>query len=371
MRILHVTQATATGVDQLVRALVRHQIGLGWDVHVASPDSGTLVDWLSTVPAEWHDWPAERDSIRRVPSEIRRLHEIVDLVQPTAVHLHSSRAGLVGRLSVRGHRTTIFEPHAWSFHAVEGPRALAARLWERLSTRWTHLIVSGSPGETAAGGDVSGALARRTLTTLNPIDVDAFPVRATTERRTAREHLGLEDTPIVVCVGRICRQKGQDVLLEAWRTVREQVPTAHLYLVGEDQSESPIGPVPDGVTICGHRDDVRMWFVAADLVVQPSRYETLSLSTLEALATGCRVVTSQCEGMSEALRFGGGASVPTGDAPLLARAIVDELGSDDGPPLWAEDIRRAHDPGLWATEVTAATLAVAESRRGTISRRDR
>ncbi|BFO21639.1 hypothetical protein SHKM778_80270 [Streptomyces sp. KM77-8] len=39
--------------------------------------------------------------------------------------------------------------------------------------------------------------------------------------------------PLAVCVGRLCRQKGQDVLLRAWDAVRQQVPGARLVLVGD------------------------------------------------------------------------------------------------------------------------------------------
>src|SRR5437867_3183664 len=51
------------------------------------------------------------------------------------------------------------------------------------------------------------------------VDLDAFPPASPDERSAARRRLELEERPTVVCVGRLCRQKGQDVLLDAWPRV--------------------------------------------------------------------------------------------------------------------------------------------------------
>ena len=66
------------------------------------------------------DWEAVQAPGVRVPGETRRLARIVDEVDPNIVHLHSSKAGLAGRLAVRGRRPTVFQPNGWSFEATDG-----------------------------------------------------------------------------------------------------------------------------------------------------------------------------------------------------------------------------------------------------------
>ncbi len=77
-----------------------------------------------------------------------------------------------------------------------------------------------------------------------------------------------DDAPLVVCVGRLCRQKGQDLLLHAWPDVVRAVPDAHLVLVGD----GPLGPrlraaVPPQTHFAGHSADTAVWYAAADLAV--------------------------------------------------------------------------------------------------------
>ena len=70
--------------------------------------------------------------------EARALAGLIGSLAPDLVHLHSSKAGLAGRLALRGRRTTVFQPHAWSFEAVHGAVRAAGIAWERLAARWTH-----------------------------------------------------------------------------------------------------------------------------------------------------------------------------------------------------------------------------------------
>ncbi|NEA48622.1 glycosyltransferase, partial [Streptomyces sp. SID10815] len=70
-------------------------------------------------------------------------------VRPDLVHAHSAKAGLAGRLAVRGRIPTVFQPHAWSFEAVGGATAALALRWERWGTRWAARTVCVSEAERA------------------------------------------------------------------------------------------------------------------------------------------------------------------------------------------------------------------------------
>ena len=61
-----------------------------------------------------------------------------------------------------------------------------------------------------------------------------------------------------------------------------------------------------GVRLVGDHEDVRPWLRAADVVVQPSSYETMALSMLEAMSMGRSVVATDIEGAREALGPRGG-----------------------------------------------------------------
>jgi glycosyltransferase involved in cell wall biosynthesis len=125
-----------------------------------------------------------------------------------------------------------------------------------------------------------------------------------------------------VFVGRLTRQKGQDVLLTAWPQVRERCPRAWLALVGD--GDLPLLAAPN-VLLAGGVEDVRPWLTAADVVVLPSRWEGLSLTALEALAVGRSLVVSDIAGLAEAVGPGTGVRVPPNEPAALAGALAERL----------------------------------------------
>jgi glycosyltransferase involved in cell wall biosynthesis len=277
-------------------------------------------------------------------------------MRPDLVHLHSSKAGLAGRLALRGHRTTIFQPHAWSFEAVRGPLRAAALEWERVAARWATAILCVSEGERRRGEE-HGIRARWHVIP-NGVDLDGWPEAGCDERAHARAELGLPDRPTVVCVGRLSRQKGQDLLLEAWSSVTGRVPDAQLVLVGDGPAEESLRRQGhDGVRFAGRRSDVASWLAAADVVALPSRWEGMSIGMLEAMARGRSIVAADVPGAAEALEGDGGAIVPREDAAALAAAIADRLGDPSRADAEGRAARRRAEE---AHDIRAMTEAVGE-----------
>ena len=228
--VLHVTQPVVEGVARLVIDLTRAQMAYGWRVHVACPGSSWLATQVLQAGALHHPWPARRSPTRGLPHEARVLREVVRAVDPDLVHLHSSKAGLVGRLVIRGRRPTLFQPHAWSFLHGGPFTRMAAAMWERAAARWVAVVVCGSDAERGIAAE-RGVFAPTVVVT-NAVDVARY-TDIGADRRRARQRLQLADAPTVLCVGRLTAQKGQDVLLRAWPAVQSRVPRAALVIVGD------------------------------------------------------------------------------------------------------------------------------------------
>lgn len=168
------------------------------------------------------------------------------------------------------------------------------------------------------------------------------------------------DAPIVVCVGRLCRQKGQDVLLRAWPEVTARLPRARLVLVGDGPERGRLTrEAPGSVITAGPAHDTVPWYRAADVVVLPSRWEGMALAPLEAMACGRPVVVTDVGGARECLPPADTPAcvVPVGDAPALAAALL-RLLTD--PALCATagaralaHVRARHDLGRSTAAVTA------------------
>ena len=338
--VLHVAQPTDGGVPRCVADLAMHQVTAGWDVSVACPRSGPLVTWIAEAGARHLTWEAARAPGSDALGEAKRLSAIMRELAPDILHLHSSKAGLAGRLVARGRRRTVFQPHCWSFEAAGALRRPAVA-WERVASRWTHLIICVSQAERATGA--RAGIRGRYEVVPNGVDLARWPASSAEEQGATRRALGLSPGPLVVCVGRVCRQKGQDVLLDAWPLVLRALPDAQLVLVGDGPDESSLRrrDVPR-TRLVGRREDVAAWLAAADVVVLPSRWEGMALTLLEAMARGRTVVATDVAGTRECLGDEAGGIVPSEDPAALARALLE----------------RVTNPALAAAEGTAARRRV-------------
>lgn len=330
-RILHVAQPVVGGVAQAVLELAMDQAGRGWGVEVATPPDPRLDEAIAKLGAAHHAWPATRQPGTSSLAESVRLRNIMESARPDVVQLHSSKAGLAGRLVLRGRTPTIFQPHGWSFAAVDGPLQTASVQWERVAARWAHRVLCVSEGE-RRWGEEQGVRASYVVIE-NGVDLSRFVPASPDDAAASRAQLNLGSGPVVACIGRLSHQKGQDLLLAAWPHIRAVVPNATLVLIGDGPNHDALSALnTPGVVFPGWARDPLPWLWAADVVALPSRWEGMAFVVLEAMAAGCSIVATDVCGMREALGSeaeAGGALVLPEDVPGLAGAISQRLQDAD------------------------------------------
>lgn len=142
----------------------------------------------------------------------------------------------------------------------------------------------------------------------------------------------------LVCVGRLCEQKGQLLLLRAVHRLREQGLRVELVLAGDGEMrpevETLIGElgIADQVRITGWigGDTVRKEILEARALVLPSFAEGLPVVLMEAMALGRPVISTYIAGIPELVHNGvNGWLIPAGDVQALADAMRDVLEHDD------------------------------------------
>jgi glycosyltransferase involved in cell wall biosynthesis len=161
--------------------------------------------------------------------------------------------------------------------------------------------------------------------------VEPAAVPSTSDRRRARQLLRLDDRSFVAAtVARLDPVKDLLTLLEAFAIVRRGVPSARLVIIGDGPERGRLAAraaQPDlagSVHMTGYRSDVRALLPAADLYVSSSISEGVSLTILEAMATGIPVVATAVGGTPEVVpdEAAGGVLVPCRDPNRLADAIA-------------------------------------------------
>jgi glycosyltransferase involved in cell wall biosynthesis len=145
----------------------------------------------------------------------------------------------------------------------------------------------------------------------NPINLQRLQVPAEFDRAAFRHNLGIDDQDLVglfVALGQFER-KGLPMLLQALGTagmerIKLIVVGGEPDLIARYRETAAKLQLGNRVKFAGMQSDVRPYLWSSDVFVFPSLYETFSLVTYEAAASGLPIVVSQLYGVEDLVRDG-------------------------------------------------------------------
>ena len=190
----------------------------------------------------------------------------------------------------------------------------------------------------------------KAITIHNGVDGEKFQIR---NRQQARQRCGLQDAEhVIVCVGRLSHEKGQDVLLQALPALdslaKRQVK---LVFVGGGNTEATLRKMASDLGIESRvvftgmirPDEIPQWIDASDVLCLPSRREGCPNAVLEALASGRPVVASHIGGVPELINGNNGVLVPADNPASLANGLYSALER----PWDAQELRNTVEHLSW------------------------
>jgi glycosyltransferase involved in cell wall biosynthesis/GT2 family glycosyltransferase len=300
-RVLFVShETTLTGAPIQLLHLVRWLHKEGWDVVVAAPEPGPISDLLEAdgVPLLIHPELLEEPGHEK----LRELAAQFDVV--VANTIVSWRAVRVAR----GENKSVI----WYLHET----LVAIRLIRQIPEIAPTLV---TPTEQTARV-FQGLTSTPVAVVPYGIPISAPPLRTRTEKRQ-----------VFITLGSIEPRKGQDVLVEAIRNIAPDLARAATFKFVGRCLEQPFADEVkakaaglDNVEFTGERDHEASLALLADsdVLVSPSRDETMPITILEAMALGKAVISTDVGGISEWVRNeSNGLLVPPEDPVALARAI--------------------------------------------------
>ncbi len=161
----------------------------------------------------------------------------------------------------------------------------------------------------------------------NGIDVQQFCPNERAREEIRQKYQISPDAILIGAVGRNVQVKGYDLLLNALSklTIDSRL---HIFLIGKNTEllrtrVSDLG-IEHSVTLLPAQEDIQHYYNALDLLVQASHSEGFPNVIAEAMACGTPCVATRA-GDAEVIIGNSGVTVPTGDAPLLAEAIMKML----------------------------------------------
>jgi len=362
--VLHVVApGRQGGAEQVITMMAVAQKRDG--VHVAAVlEPGDADEHPFVVRLQALGVPVTRVVVRRRSylAEYRNLRSLMTSLEPRTVHTHGYRADLIGGAAA----LALHVPRVSTVHGFVGG-SLRNRVNERvqlIALRYMDAVLAVSRPLADRLGKAGVAADK-----IHFVPNGFAPVAASSTRAAARQQLGLDgSTPVIGWVGRLSREKGADVMLDAiaacetpWR----------LSMIGDGperealrQRAASLG-ITDRVVWHGSVSNAGALFSAFDAFVLSSRTEGTPIALFEAMHANVPIVTTRVGGVPDVVGTHEAILIPSEQPAMIARALdsilTDPSSAKQRSTRASQRLVRDFGPEMWLAKVERIYRAI-ESR---------
>lgn len=248
------------------------------------------------------------------------------------IHAHLPWAGIVARRA--GRITGV--PVVYTEHNKQERYHVLTRWMNLLTMNWLTKVIAVSADVAESIRTHKPGLKPPLQTLLNGVNIDHF-APASFDGSDVRSRLGIPpDAPVIGTVAVFRFQKRLDVWMQIAAAILEKVPGAHFVIVGDGPLKAELVEtrrkinLEERVHFAGLQTEVRPYLAAMDIYMMSSIFEGLPIALLEAMASGCAVVTTDAGGIKEVIRHGQeGLVCPVEQPEKLATFAVELLNNPE------------------------------------------
>ncbi|VVD27263.1 glycosyltransferase [Paraburkholderia dioscoreae] len=299
MKIVHVVESTATGTLSVVCMISNRLASEGHEVYVVfSKRSETPDNLASLFHPDVHLRQFQMKG-RPMTSILFGLRRELNSLRPDIVHLHSSFAGFLGRLStILSLKSARF---FYSPHCISFMRSDVSRL-KKTCFIGLEALACLKKSTYVACSESERAIVRRYLRTQVVLVENAL------DKQVAANHpnASTQERPLpsrsVVTVGGIRRQKNPELFAEIARLFKRQDVEFVWIGDGDEATKKVLEQANVRVTGWLSRTDAMERVKGAEVYLSTSSWEGMPISIIEAMALGTAIVASGCSGNIDVLR---------------------------------------------------------------------
>jgi len=362
--VLHVLAPTREG--GLERVVTMMSVGQRANsVHVAAVVEPSTADGHPfIVQLEVLGVPVTRVVVRARSylREYRSLSALVARLQPGVVHTHGYRADVIGGAVARAHRV----PTVSTVHGFTGG---GRRNW--LYERVQSLALRRADAVIAVSAPLVQRLADDGVPRhkIHCIPNGFTPLVDTVTRAAARHRLGIRTDALVAgWVGRLSREKGADVMLDA---LAESDPRWQLSVIGEGDElnhlrrQAATLRISSRVAWHGPIANAGSLLTAFDAFVLSSRTEGTPITLLEAMNAGVPIVATRVGGVPDVVNSSHALLVPAEQPRMIAQALSEverePSAAADRSLRARERLLQSFSPVTWLDAIDAVYEAAGRS----------
>jgi sugar transferase (PEP-CTERM/EpsH1 system associated) len=316
IRIVHLVRALDVGgLERVVLDLVAHRSAY-IEAHVICLEHrGEIAEQFESVGVGVEELQlASATMTRRIWNLSRALRRL----RPDVLHTHNPSPHLNGVVAARLARIPVL---VHTKHGRNYPKDRKLVFQNRVASRLSSKVVCVSHDAAEVARRIEMVSGDRISVIHNGIDIHRFLVNP--------DPFGTSNRFRAIHVARLNWVKDQATLLRAVRLVIDRLPQFELDIIGDGPAHTEVIALhkelglQGKVRLHGTREDVADWLAKADMFVLSSVSEGISLTLLEAMASGLPIVATDVGGNSEVVQHGRtGLLVPSREPQALADAIL-------------------------------------------------
>ncbi len=209
----------------------------------------------------------------QLATEIKALNELRGLIKeynPDVIHMHSSQAGVLGKIAAIGHNCRkAYSPHGFSFlrEDVTSWKRSVFMFIERCFALFDCTMVASSASEFR----IASKMTSKSILIMNGISNDSL--------KPFENIRPNNDTPVVGMVGRALYQKNPSMFNE----IAEKMPNVHFEWIGDGVLRDQLKAKNIHIVGWGPRDEALEYVANSDIYIMTSLWEGMPLSLLEAM----------------------------------------------------------------------------------------
>lgn len=283
---------------------------------------------------------------------LKKLAELVETLTPDIIHAHGGVAGMYARFLKKDN---INLKVVYTLHGIHYIRSKNyVRRFVSLAIE-QYLVKDCDAYICVSKDDVKTALDNRIVIkdkiNLIPNGINIGRFKNGQIDRNLKARLGIKESEFVIGnISRFDEQKNQMMLINAFPEILRLIPDAKLLLVGdgllydECMNRAEKLKIADNIIFAGSIPDPENYYPLMDLFVFPSKWEGLSITLIEAMASGKCIAASDIPSNRELIAHGqNGILFSLGNSRALARVISDLYKNPDFRNNLSENAKKSSD----------------------------
>lgn len=299
IKVLHIfNYFDQGGIENFVMNVYRHidRSIIQFDFAFIENKQGYFDDEARDLGANIYFFDSNKKTIKNYSKNLRRVLKSYGPYQAVHSHCYFFSGVFLGVAKKCGVPIRIAHSHDTKKGRKE---TLIRNIYEKvmraaIKRNSTHLLACSN----LAGRYLFGSNAHF-VTLYNGIDVNQFKYSAKHRAKTRERYLINKDAFVLLNIGRFADQKNHKFIIEVFSEVKKHIKKAFLILIGTGPLLNEIKlmvkekGIDDSVLFLSNIKDTFNYYCAADVFVLPSKYEGMSIVSIESQATGLQTLVSK------------------------------------------------------------------------------